>query len=90
MKTWATVIWISRNRHWVATRQDDGEGSVFENDESDLVLEDKLLGDWTADGGDEVIFSKELQRSFHIYIQGRFFSWKGALESAKRSSGDRD
>ena len=55
-----------------------------------LALADKLLGDWTAWGGDEEIFSKELQKSFHVYIQGRFPSWKGALKSAKICSGDID
>jgi hypothetical protein len=56
MKSWATIIWISKDRHWIVTRQDDGEGSVFENEENDLEISRRLLADWTAYGGDEEVF----------------------------------
>jgi hypothetical protein len=88
MKNWATIIWISKNTHWVATRQDDGEGSVFENEESDLEINRRLLADWTAYGGDEEVFSEAQNRYFHVYIQGRFPSWQEALRVGRRWSGD--
>ncbi|HEX6564302.1 MAG TPA: hypothetical protein VF020_08460 [Chthoniobacterales bacterium] len=88
MKSWATIIWISENTHWVVTRQDDGEGSVFENEETDLEINRRLLADWAAYGGDEEVFSEDLNRSFHVYIQGRFPSWQGALRLGRRWSGD--
>ena len=71
------MIWISIKTHWVVTRKDDGEGSVFDNEEIDLEINRKLLADWTAYGGDEEVFSEDLQRSFHVYTQGSFPSWQG-------------
>lgn len=83
MKSWATIVWISKNKHWVVTRQDNGEGSVFENEQNDLEIGGTLFGDWTAWGGEEEIISKTSNRSFRIYVQGLFPSWKGALKSGK-------
>ena len=88
MKSWATIIWISKDTHWIVTRQDDGEGSVFENEESDLEISRRLLADWTAYGGDEEVFSQDQNRSFHVYIQGRFPSWQEALRVGTKWSGD--
>jgi hypothetical protein len=82
------IIWISKNTHWVVTRQDDGEGSLFENEESDLEINRRLLADWTAYGGDEEVFSEDQHRYFHIYVQGRFPSWQEALRVGRRWSGD--
>ena len=88
MKSWATIIWISRNTLWVVTRQDDGEGSVFENEESDLEINRRLLANWTAYGGNEEVFPEDQDRSFHVYIQGRFPSWQEALRLGRKWSGD--
>lgn len=88
MKTHATIIWLSKNKHWVVTQQDDGEGSVFENGEDDLEVGDKLFADWSADSGDEEIFSENLDQSFRGNIQGRFPSWRGALKSGKEWAGE--
>ena len=88
MKSWATIIWISKDTHWIVTSQDDGEGSVFENEESDLEINHRLLADWTAYGGDEEVFSQDKNRSFHVYIQGRFPSWQEALRVGRKWSGD--
>ena len=88
MKSWATILWISKNTHWVVARQDDGEGSVFENEESELEIEDRLLANWSAYGGDEEVLSANQNRSFQVYIQGRFPFWGKALEAGKRWSGE--
>jgi hypothetical protein len=48
-----TIIWISKDTHWVVVQLENGEGSVFENEESDLEVGEKLLADWTAYGGSE-------------------------------------
>jgi hypothetical protein len=88
MKSWATIIWISKDTHWVVTRQDDGEGSVFENEEAELEINGKLLADWAVYGGDEEVFAEDQQQSFDVYIQGRFPSWQEALRTGRKWSGD--
>jgi len=88
MKSWATIIWVSKNRQWVVTRQPDGEGSVFENEGSDFEVNSRLLADWTVHGGNEDVFSEEQSRPFRIYIQGRFSYWQEALRIGRRWSGD--
>ena len=81
MKSWATIIWISKNTHWVVVQLDDGEGSVFHNEESDLEVGEQLFADWTEYGGSEQVRRKSTSRPFSVYIEGRFFSWKGALKA---------
>jgi hypothetical protein len=53
VKTWATIIWISKDTHWGVVQLDNGEEPVFENEENDLEVGEKLLADWTAYGGSE-------------------------------------
>lgn len=65
---------------------DDGEGSVFQNDESDLEVGEQLFADWTAYGGSEEVRSKSKSRPFNVYVQNRFFSWKAAVESGKKNA----
>jgi hypothetical protein len=89
MKSWATIIWVSKNRQWFVTRQPDGEGSIFESDDgSDFEINRKLLADWTVHGGNEKAFSEEESRPSRIYIQGRLPSWQEALRLGRKWSGD--
>lgn len=88
MKSWATIIWISKNTHWVVVQLDNGEGSVFENAESDLEVGERLFADWTAYGGSEQVRRKGIGFPFDVYIQGRFPSLQGALSSAKKWAGE--
>jgi hypothetical protein len=88
VKGWATVIWISKNTHWVVVQLDNGEGPIFENEESDLEVGEQLLADWTADGGSEQVRRKGTNYPFDVYIQGRFPSLQGALNSAKKWAGE--
>jgi hypothetical protein len=83
VKTWATIFWISKDTHWVVVQLDNDEKSVFENEESDVEVGEKLFADWTAYGGSEEVRSKSKSSVFDVRIQGRFFSWQGALKSGK-------
>lgn len=88
VKSWATVVWISKNTHLVVVQMDNGEGSVFENEESDLEVGEQLLADWSAYGGSESVQRKGSSFPFDVYIQGRFFSLQGALDTAKKCAGE--
>jgi hypothetical protein len=83
-KGWATIVWISKNTHWVVVQLDNDEGSVFRNEESDLEGGEQLFADWTAYGGSEQVRCKSTSHPFDVYIEGRFFSLQGALEAGKK------
>jgi hypothetical protein len=65
---------------------DDDEGSVFKNEESDLEVGERLFADWTAYGGSEQVRRKSTSHPFDVYIEGRFFSWQGALKAGKKQA----
>lgn len=67
-KTRGTVIAVSRNKAALAVSNDEGWTVVelIEN-EGEIAVNNTVLGDWTAEGEEDLIFNGQ---KFRAYFQG--------------------
>src|ERR1700747_364959 len=88
VKSWATIVWMSKNAHWVVVELDGGAGSVFENEESELEVGEQLFADWTVYGGWEQGYHKSASFPFDAHIPSGCPSLQVVVTAAKKWAGE--